>query len=301
LGGFFKLINSLLLNNFYNKYPFILFDELIDYFSIFGGVEEYFTFDLLLNIEDAIKNNLEKIEIEDILPFFVLEKPFREFLIKVARSDGKLNSNLSKASIGETFGEELIRELESAKIIRVEKSREKDIKLHPKQKIKKEYKHYTIQSKIFFTKPFFKFWFAFVEPYRDKSGNIDINLVINDYKSKKYTLSSLVFEHLSLELLKRYFQNRYNFFECASYWDRFSEFDIYCKAKDISIIGECKYTNRPITKAELIKLENKIKQSNLKADCLAFFSKSGYSHELLKLSQDNLLLFHLEDFKLLIK
>jgi len=229
-----------------------------------------------------------------------LQEPFREFLISLALGDGKVNSIFNKIGVGESFGYEILDELLKSGIVNIVHSREKPIKAYPKQLIKKELKSYLIQDKIFFTKPFYRFWFSFVEPNRDSSGNIDTQKVLSSFRKNGYRLASLVFEQLSKELLIEHFKKSgINFKKCNSYWDRFSEFDIYCKSESISVIGECKYTNRPIIKAELSKLESKIVQSSLSANYIALFSKSGFSHELLKIKDNNLLLFELKDFELL--
>ncbi len=235
------------------------------------------------------------------MPFFIFSDPFRKFLIKLAKSDGRLYSTLNKVGIGTSFGNEIVEELINSDIIYIVNSRENPLKSYAKQLIKKEYRSYTIEPKIYFKKPFYRFWFMFIEPYRDKQNGIDINRVLDSFKLNSYKLSSLVFEQLSIELLKDEFKSSDTLVEVASYWDRFSEFDIYSKTKSNRyILGECKYKNRPITKAELLKLKIKANNSNLKVDRFALFSKSGFSSELYKISDNNLLLFELKDFKKLL-
>jgi len=194
----------------------------------------------------------------------------------------------------------MIDELIAHNIVYIVDSREKSLKAFPKQMIKKELRTYKIEPKLYFTKPFYRFWFMFVEKNRDKYGNIDINIVLKDYKESGYRLSSLLFEQLSIELLKVDLKSRLKDAICGSFWDIYSEFDIYCQSKSCNIVGECKYRGKPITKIELIKLEFKIEQSSLTANYIALFSKNGFSHELHKLNRDNLLLYELKDFKKLL-
>ncbi len=230
------------------------------------------------------------------MPFFIFDNPFRKFLIALAKSDGKLFALLNRVKVGEALGLEIVNELIESNIIYIVNSREKPFKVYNKQLIKKEYKNYTIEPKIYFTKPFFRFWFLFVEPYRDRGINID--MLLDNIKSREYLLSSLVFEQLSIELLKSNFNN---IVEISSYWDINSEFDIYAKLSNKEfILGECKYKNKPINRAELIKLKYKAVTSNLRVDRYALFSKSGFSNELKKLNSNDLLLYELEDFKRLI-
>ena len=235
------------------------------------------------------------------MPFFILQEPYSKLLTILARGDGKLYSSLHKAKIGDSFGQEMILELIENKIIYMVNSREKPIKEFEKQLIKKEYKDYKIEPKLFFYKPFFRFWFSIIHPSIDKYGYINKEKVLYFFNRYNKRLKSLIFEQLSIELLKEHFKDD-KIVEVASFWDRFSEFDIYAKtANNKKIIGECKYTNRQLTKAQIVKLEKKISQSNLEYDFLALFSKSGFSNEINRLNRKNLLLFKLEDFNRLLK
>jgi hypothetical protein len=138
-------------------------------------------------------------------------------------------------------------------------------------------------------------WFGFIEPFRKKDSKIDIVKVLREYKKSGQRLISSVFEELSIDLLKEYLNGDPK--ECYSYWDYFSEFDIYCKFNDKMVVGECKYTSRFITKRELIKLQKKLETSALQYDYIALFSKNGFSKELYKMRSSELLLFELKDFK----
>jgi AAA+ ATPase superfamily predicted ATPase len=180
-------------------------------------------------------------------------------------------------------------------------SRESPLKNYKKQLIKKEYKDYIIEPKIYFKRPFYRFWFMFIEPNRNSLKEVEINKVLFSLKEEQYRLSSLVFEQLSIELLKFIYKKDDLLTDISSYWDKNSEFDIYAKTKSAKyILGECKYKNRPVTKAELIKLKQKAIYSNLIVDKFVFFSKSGFSQELYKLDSKNLELYELNDFKKLL-
>jgi hypothetical protein len=289
-----------LFKDFYSRYPYIIFDDIIDYFSVFGGLGVYL--ELFNGIDCAIKDIIKTDEVYSNLPFFILNDPFKKFLIKLAQGDGRLYSIFNKIGVGYSLGSDIVEELLNNDIIYIVNSRENPLKVYKKQLIKKELRNYTIEPKIYFKKPFFRFWFMFVEPYRDKQNKININKVLDNFNKNSYRLSSLAFEQLSIELLKDEFKNIDTLVEIASYWDRFSEFDIYSKTKSNKyILGECKYKNRPITKAELLKLKAKANNSNLKVDKFALFSKSGFSHELYKLDDKDLLLYELLDFKRLLQ
>lgn len=249
--------------------------------------------------EFVIKEILENKDIVSIFPFYIFDDPFRKLLIKLSKSDGKVLSLYNRLKIGESLGNELVEELINSNILYLVNSREDSLKAYPKQKIKKEFKSYSIESKIYFTKPFYKFWFSFIEEYR--YNNNFYNNVIGSYNKWGYKLISLIFEQLSIELLKDSFFNIDKLTEVGSYWDFYSEYDIYCKtASGKYILGECKYKNRPITNAELNKLKIKAINSNLKVDYYALFSKNGFSKELKRSKDNNLLFFDLSDFDKII-
>jgi len=219
----------------------------------------------------------------------------------IAKGDGKLLNIFKRARVSESFGKEMITELEKLEIVEIEKSREAPLKTHPKQKIKKHLRSYRIQSKVRFKEPFMRFWFAFVEPYHRELKNGKTEKFWTNYH-KHYDISvSLAFEQLSNNLLEIYQESKDPLLEKGSFWDQHSEFDILATTKSgKTILGECKYKNRKICKNELTKLKEKAAQSNIKVDIYALFSLSGFSNELLQNKEKNLLLFEAKDFILLL-
>ena len=86
--------------------------------------------------------------------------------------------------------------------------------------------------------------------------------------------------------------------ECGSYWDRFNELDLLAKSsKGIVYAGECKWKNHKINTSILNKLKKKVEIMGIEADYYVLFSKSGFSNELLKLKDKNVILFDLQKFK----
>ncbi|RUM71600.1 MAG: hypothetical protein DSZ09_02805, partial [Sulfurovum sp.] len=112
---------------------------------------------------------------------------------------------------------------------------------------------------------------------------------------------SLVYEQLSNDLLIHYYANKSPIISAGSYWNIYSEFDILAVNKEKKIIlGECKYKERNVCKNELTKLKQKALESGIKVDIYALFSKSGFSKELLQMQSNTLLLFDLDDLKVLV-
>ncbi|MBN2767557.1 MAG: hypothetical protein JXQ68_00485 [Campylobacterales bacterium] len=282
-----------LFREFYSAHKHLEFEQAIEYFSIFGGTGRSLEFDyfdnLLESIKNLLQNNFTALE-KNVSPNYILESPYKEILIAAARGDGRIYAILKKAKISEALGEQIVKELEALSIIHLEQSRE-DINNAVKR-------GYRIQAKIRFEKPFYRFWFGFVEPYRNflLNGNSD---KFTEYFQKGHErLRSLVFEQLSNEILEEYFAKSDPIISHGSYWDKDNEFDIIAVTrKGCVIFGECKYKNRKVCKSELSKLIIKSQSLHVKADIYVLFSKHGFSNELSNNPPKNVLLFDLNNME----
>lgn len=236
-----------------------------------------------------------------VSPSYIIETPYRELLVAVARGDGKLYSALRKARLSESAGENLVSELVSLGVLKVEKTRESPLRIHPKHKLKKDQRSYRVQDKLRFVQPFMRFWFGFVTYYRNDLAEGKGEKFLENFEKHYERLRSLVYEQLCDNLLTQHFEHKSPIISSGSYWDIHSEFDIlaFTKSKKL-ILGECKYKDRKICKNELTKLKIKAEESGIKVDVYALFSKSGFSNELLHIQDENLLLFDLNDLKVLI-
>jgi len=236
-----------------------------------------------------------------VSPSYLIETPYREVLIAVARGDGKFYSVLRKAKLSETLGEKIIHELVSLNVLKMEVSRESPLRQHPKHKLKKEKRTYRIQDKLRFVQPFMRFWFGFVSYYKKDLLLGKGNAFLDNFEKHYERLRTLVYEQLCDDLLVHYYENTNPIISSGSYWDIHSEFDILAITKSKKVIlGECKYKDRTVCKNELRKLKMKAEESGIKVDIYALFSKSGFSKELLQQKSDTLLLFDLSDLKVLI-
>jgi len=234
-----------------------------------------------------------------VSPSYLLETPYRELLIAVARGDGKFYSVLRKAKLSESAGERIVEELISLDILKVEYSRESPLRVHPKHKLPKEQRAYRIQDKLRFTQPFMRFWFGFVTYFRKELALGGGEKFLENFEQHYERLRSLVYEQLCNDLLLKVYSEP--IISSGSYWNVYSEFDILAVTKSKKIIlGECKYKDRTVCKNELTKLKQKAAESDIKVDVYALFSKSGFSKELLGLQDEKLLLFDLNDLKALL-
>ncbi len=276
-------------------------ESAIEYFSVFGGVEEKVELDFFESMTALLHSKFitNFAEVQQIVtPSYLLEAPYCDVLQAVAKGDGKYYSVLRKAKLSEETGGKIVTELISLGILRIEASREQPLKVHPKHKLKKELRHYRIQDKLRFKQPFLRFWFGFVFPYKKALLEGNTAAFLSNFEAHYERLRTLVFEQLCNDLLVDYFQSRSPLLSHGSYWNHHSEFDILAVTSEKKIIlGECKYKDRKVCKNELNKLKAKAEQSGIHADIYALFSKDGFSNELLGMQSETLLLFDLGDLK----
>ena len=279
-------------------------EQSVEYFSILGGIGHELELDYYDDVFSMVKSNF----VEDfsrfqilVSPSYLIDTPYRELLVAVARGDGKVYSVLRKAKLSESAGEELVKELVSLNILKVEYSRESPLKVHPKHKLPKDQRAYRIQDKLRFVQPFMRFWFGFVTYYRKELALGAGTKFLENFEKHYERLRSLVYEQLCNDLLLEHFEGKEEILSSGSYWNIYSEFDILAVTKSKKLIlGECKYKDRTVCKNELTKLKQKAAESGIKVDVYVLFSKSGFSKELLSMKSETLLLFDLDDLKVLL-
>ena len=279
-------------------------EDAVEYFSILGGIGKDVELDYFEDVFTMVESNFVKdfSKFQTLVsPSYLLDTPYCELLVAVARGDGKLYSALRKAKLSESAGEKIVDELIALKILKIEYSRESPLRIHPKHKLPKDQRAYRIQDKLRFVQPFMRFWFGFVTYYRKELLLGGGQKFLENFEKQYERLRSLVYEQLCDDLLLQYYEDKEEIISSGSYWNVYSEFDILALTKSKKIIlGECKYKDRSICKNELTKLKMKAAESNIKVDVYALFSKSGFSKELLGMKSEKLLLFDLNDLKVLL-
>lgn len=278
-------------------------EKAVDYFAVFGGLGWEIDTDrpLIELIEELILDNYGHLH-NQIIDMTLGDSLNHALLSGIALGDRRTHSAYKRARVSEKRGDPAIRYLCRTGIIEREASREvPPQREHPSQKFKKEIEKHNISDKLHFTTPFLRFWFAFVSPLykRIEEGNYA------EFKSRfcerQQSFAGLIFEELSIELLKKSFQED-PVLEVGSYWDRQVEIDILAKTRAGKIIaGECKYTNTKINKSELTKLKEKCALAGFEPDIYILFSKRGFSNELKSLKEQNLRLVSVKSFKQLLE
>jgi len=162
----------------------------------------------------------------------------------IALGDRRTHSAFKRARVSEKAGAAAIDYLCQTGIIELELSRENPLeKEYPNQKFKKEIEKHQISDKLAFTTPFMRFWFSFVSPLYKGIEKGEYDEVKRRFRDREQSFSSLIFEQLSIELLKKEYEDD-PIVEVGSYWDRQVEIDILAKtASGKIVVGECKYTN----------------------------------------------------------
>ena len=287
---------------YFRNYPNSL-EETIEYFAVFGGIGWDIDTDLPIFelIETLILDNYTFFY-NEIIDMTLGDKLNHAILTGIALGDRRTHSAYKRAHISEHTGAPVLEYLCRSGIISLEPSREKPpLKEYPNQKLKKEVEKHQISDKLNFVSPFMRFWFSFVAPLHRGIEKGEYAEIRERFDNRGHRFSSLVFEKLSIELLKQV-SSKDPIVEISSYWDRNVEIDILAKTvSGQTIVAECKYTNTKVNKSELTKLIEKCTLANIKADHYVLFSKRGFSNELVSLQDPTLSLYTLDDFKLLLE
>ncbi len=286
------------MKNFSKEFLYLSTEELIEYFSVFEGFEDLKLLTqketLLENIEENILKNYRNLK-----KLFIfsddssLQKDIEKFLHRLAIGSRKSYSAY-KNDISFYRGKTIYKTLFQKDILKKEHSREvDDFRVHKRRK--RAYRGYQIENKIRFTKGFYRFWFMFIYPHKSELENGNYKDCLTNIEENLDYFISLKFEYLSNELLKL---KRVDIIEYGTYWDKYIELDLLARAEDGTLyVGECKWKNHKVNANILNKLKKKSAKVGFDVDYFVLFSKSGFSNELLKLKDNNLLLFSVEDFK----
>ena len=275
----------------------------ISYFAVFGGLG--WDIDTSRPIKELVQSIiLENFELlHHKLKTLTANTPENKRLLQaLAVGDRRIFSAFKRAGLGNGNGGAALQYLQEVGLIQMEYSRER----HPREKnpagkLKRRDARHRISHKVLFTHPFVRFWYYFIAPqirnikqreYAELFANLDAH--INGY-------TSLVFEELS-EVLLNYNLRESQIISSGSYWDANLEIDILTITQNGKIyVGECKWKNHKINKKELHKLTEKCEKLDIEPTQIVFFSKRGFSKELLQMQGKALALYSAEDFHSLLK
>lgn len=287
---------------YFRNYPDDM-ETQIDYFSVFGGLG----WDI-----DTSKPMITLVRTLILENFTVLDAKIKELtahdehnkrlLQALAVGDRRIFSAFKRAGLNNGNGGGALNFLQERGLIQMEYSRERHPRdKNPHAKLKRKDARHRISHKVLFTHPFVRFWFYFIAPQMRniKEGNFD--QLLENFKEKHSSYTSLVFEELS-EVLLNYNLRDSQIISSGSYWDANIEIDILTITDKMKVyVGECKWKNHKMNKKELHKINEKCEQLNLIPDQVVLFSKRGFSKELVNMKGKHLALYSSEDFAALVK
>ena len=301
------MTNSRLLEQFrsfyFQNYP----DDMelqISFFAIFGGLQD-------ITI-DTTKPFRELIQTHILDNFQVIDEKMRELtrneiinrkLLKaLATGDRRIFSAFNKAGLNNGNGGAALNYLQEQGIIQMEYSREEHPRQrYPKLKLKRQEARHRISHKVLFTIPFVRFWFYFIIPHIKEIEAKEYDAFFKDFERRHHSYTSLVYEELS-EVLLNYNLRDEHILSSGSYWDANLEIDILTLTQSGNIyVGECKWKNHKVNKKELHKIKDKCNKLGIEPTQIIFFSKRGFSKELLLMQNTSLALYSSEDFSALVK
>ena len=273
----------------------------IEYFSVFGGLDISVDTSkpLIQLVDEIILQNFETFEkkIANIINHDYINT---RLLHALAVGDRRIFSAFKRAGLNNGNGGSALNYLVQEGILTLEYSRETPPE-KTNQKLKRNIARHRISHKVLFTQPFIRFWFYFVIRYIKEIRKKEYTNFLNNFKQKKHSYTSLIFEELS-EILLNYHLRDAQIVSSGSYWDANIEIDILTITnKDEIYIAECKWTNHIINKKELHKLKEKCERLKIQPKQIIFFSKRGFSKELMQMQSKDLALYSAKDFSILVK
>ena len=80
-------------------------------FSFFGGIQDKLSIDFFDELDEIILHHivLDHSKIENLIsPSYLIEKPYKDILMAIAKGDGKILNIFKRAKVSETVGKDAI-------------------------------------------------------------------------------------------------------------------------------------------------------------------------------------------------
>ncbi len=139
--------------------------------------------------------------------------------------------------------------------------------------------------------PFFRLWFGTIYPYESFLEIGNTSLVLRRIRERLTNHIAKCYEELCTERLLSV-EDDMQCLKIGRQWGKNYEIDIAGADEEgkLSLIGECKWSNHKVGISLLKELQNKILENSLPVskNCrFIFFSKSGFTDDLIKLSKED--------------
>ncbi len=264
--------------------------NLVYAYSILGGTPAYLEkFENGLTIEENVKRKiLNKNEFLYEEPRFLLMEELREpslyFAILKAIASGKTRLNEIVQDTGIEPGykaNKYLTVLRELGIVRRELP------------VTEEKPYKSRKSLYFIDDPFFRFWFRYVYPNISYLEDGDINYVWGEKISPDIdSFTGFVFEDICIAKIKELnLRNKLPFKaeRIGRWWDKSSEIDVVAYNKEGKyMFFECKWRRKKLGTKILNELKDKAEKFvTAKEKYFGFFSKSGFSKELIRIAKEN--------------
>lgn len=268
------------------------FEQLVEVFSITGGVPKYFDF---FDNDESLMENVER----EVLqkggflyeePIFLLEKEVKELVsyFSIMKNIAAGNHKVSQlAGILEMPSNALSPYLKTLMDLDLV---EKRIPVTEKQPEKSR------KGLYFVNDHFIEFWFRFVYAYKGELELENTEYVLGKIKKnfiEKHV--SFVYEDICRDLLSMLCrEGKINFIpsKIGSYWGSNIEIDVVALDEERKrvLLGECKYHAQPVDADVLFELKGKaekIAELSEYEKMFVLFSKSGFSNRLRELAEQS--------------
>lgn len=271
--------------DFREIFPKLTEEEKIERYFVFGGTPYYIEIGMKYqNLWESVKESM----LVENAPLKEEPKDLLEFELRViARYNSILNAISSgKGSIKEISdnthmpSETLPAYIEN--LIKLMNIVEKKEPVFGKERMGR----YVINDN------FFRFWYRFILPNIPLLEANNIKAVEEKIKEDFPSFSGRLFEDVVKELFKLYNGSKIkelemNFTEIGSWWDRSgNEIDIAIKNKNELVLGEVKWTNKPMDADVLEELMKKTKFVNYGGRIkYVLVSKNGFTQKCMELAQ----------------
>ncbi|WP_077369598.1 ATP-binding protein [Anaerosalibacter sp. Marseille-P3206] len=280
--------------NFFDSIKFFpdygLEDKVIAY-GIVGGIPQYLLkFKDVFSIEQNIKEQiLDKSSYLYEEPATLLKQELREpalynsIIEAIATGSSKLNEIATKVGEDSSKTSNYIKSLIELEIV------EKEVPVGEKKNSRKTI--YSIKD------PLFRFWYRFIF---NNIGLIEQEMIDYVYEEKiSPQLNDFLgntFESICVDILKsknKSMELPFVFENIGRWWGnnpimkREEEIDILAISKDNALIGECKWRNQLLDMSVVNSLIEKSQALRYKNKYYVFFSKSGFTEEVISFSKHN--------------
>lgn len=267
-------------------------NEIIGYYSIYGGVPAYLeTLDPKFNLEKNLEETVLNIDapLKDAVDFILkseLRKPerYRAILTHLSRGVTTMNGLSQEMDMPGNRISQYLAKLRNLRLV----EREEPVTLSSTKN--KRRGRYFIKDK------FFRFFFQYILPNRSDLEEGRKESVLNDFKSTENSYVAPVFENIC----QNYVLKTMDYQKVGRWWYKEEEIDVVGLNEKSAkmLLGECKWSKNPVGKEiyhRLREKENKVRWHEDEREVeYAIFSRSGFTQGLTRIDEEGLSLIDLD-------